>query len=325
MFWPDKQSIALNLEVAKLFRQTYKKLSVNLNNTTKQILPTDILNPYIKQKLLTNILIELEIIILDIVELNLKKAEIKDLFNKITYNLIYKIIKKIIYSERINNTIKPPNEFNCDYNQLFFEDNRCITENLFIYLLFGSNDIEHKIFTFETKKTPKYHVKILFENFIIQISNAIVFNFFVNNKSLKKIYNILIEKNLCNKNYRSIRSISKFQNNLYSYNWFNKYIFFPQNVYCNQYKIWLLSSKGLIYRYIYSNRYSNYLKLSESQISSIIYLEVQDYFIPKINYLIQLLGKLIIYLILDIIKRITQIILSQIIIRLNNNKSKNYT
>ena len=319
MFWPDKQSITLNLEVAKLFRQTYKKLSINLNNTTKQILPTDILDQYIKQKLLTSILIELEIIILDIVELNLRKEELKSLSGKITYNLIYKIIKKIINNEKID-TINPPNQFTCNYNQLFFEDNQCITENLFIYLIFGSNEIEHKIFTFDTKKTPKYHVKVLFENFIIQVSNVIVFNFLIDHRSLKKIYKILIEKNLCGKNYKSIRHISKFQNNLYSYNWFNKYIFFPQNIYCNQCKIWLFSSKGLVYRYIYSNRYLNYLKLSKAQISSIIYLEVQDYFIPKINYLIRLLGKLIIYLILDIIKRITQIILSQIIVRLNNNK-----
>ena len=317
MFWPNEQSITLNLEVAKLFRQTYKKLAINLNNTTKQILPTDILNQYIKHKLLTNILIELEIIILDIIELNLRKEEIKNLFGKITYNLIYKIIKRIIYYEKIK-AIDPISQFNCNYNQLFFEDNRCITENLFIYLIFGSNDIEHKIFTFDTRKTPKYHVKVLFENFIIQISNAVVFNFLENHKSLKKIYKILIEKDLCNKNYKSIRNISKFQNNLYSYNWFNKYIFFPQNIYCNQYKVWLFSSKGLIYKYIYSNRYLNYLKLSESQIGSIMYLEVQDYLIPKINYLIRLLGKLIIYLILDIIKRITQIIFSQMIIRLNN-------
>ena len=50
-----------------------------------------------------------------------------------------------------------------------------------------------------------------------------------------------------------------------------------------------------------------------------MYLEIQDYFIPKINYLIQLLGKLIIYLILDIIRKSTQIILNQILIRLTNS------
>ena len=318
MYWPNKQSIRLNLEVANLFIQTYKKLSINLNNTTNQVLPTDILDNYIKQKLLINILIELEIIVVDIVELNLSKREIKNLFSKITYNLIYKIIKKIISYEQIY-YINPPNQFNCNYNKLFFEDNQYITESLFIYLIFGSNDVKNKIFQFETNKTPKYHVKNLFENFIIQISNAVIFNFLENNKSLKNIYKILIDKNLCNKNYQSIRNISKFQNNLYSYNWLNKYIFFPQNIYCNQCKVWLFSSKGLIYRYIYSNRYLNYIKLSKSQISSLIYLEVQDYFIPKINYLIQLLGKLIIYLILDIIRKSTQIILNQIIIRLNKS------
>lgn len=318
MYWPNKQSIRLNLEVANLFIQTYKKLSINLNNTTNQVLPTDILDNYIKQKLLINILIELEIIVVDIVELNLSKRQIKNLFSKITYNLIYKIIKKIISYEQIY-YINPPNQFNCNYNKLFFEDNQYITESLFIYLIFGSNHVQNKIFQFETNKTPKYHVKNLFENFIIQISNAIIFNFLENHKSLKNIYKILIDKNLCNKNYQSIRNISKFQNNLYSYNWLNKYIFFPQNIYCNQCKVWLFSSKGLIYRYIYSNRYLNYIKLSKSQISSLIYLEVQDYFIPKINYLIQLLGKLIIYLILDIIRKSTQIILNQIIIRLNKS------
>lgn len=322
MYWPNKQSLHLNLEVANLFIQTYKKLSINLDNRTNQILPTDILDNYIKQKLLINILIELEIIILDIVELNLSKKDIRKLFSKIIYNLIYKIIKKIIYSERIN-YINPPYQFNCNYNKLFFEDTQSITENLFIYLIFGSNYIENKIFQFETRKTPLYHVKNLFENFIIQISNAVIFNFLQNNRSVNNIYKILIDKDLCDKHYRSIRNISKFQNNLYSYNWLNKYIFFPQNVYCNQCKVWLFSSKGLIYKYIYSNRYLNYIKLSESQISSILYLELQDYLIPKINYLIQLLGKLILYLVLDIIRKITQIVLSQIIIRLNkSNKSQ---
>jgi len=322
MYWPNKQSLHLNLEVANLFIQTYRKLSINLDNRTHQVLPTDILDNYIKQKLLINILIELEIIILDIVELNLSKKNIKKLFSKIVYNLIHKVIKKIICSEQINYTAKPY-QFNCNYNKLFFEDTRCLTENLFIYLIFGSNYIENKIFQFETRRTPLYHVKNLFENFIIQISNAVIFNFLQNNRSVNNIYKILIDKDLCDKNYRSIRNISKFQNNLYSYNWLNKYIFFPQNVYCNQCKVWLFSSKGLIYKYIYSNRYLNYIKLSESQISSIIYLELQDYLIPKINYLIQLLGKLILYLVLDIIRKITQIVLSQIIIRLNKfNKSQ---
>ena len=322
MYWPNKQSLHLNLKVANLFIQTYKKLSTNLDNRTNQVLPTDILDNYIKQKILINILIELEIIILDIVELNLSKRDIRKLFSKIIYNLIYKIIKKIIYSEQIKYTT-PPYQFNCSYNKLFFEDTQYLTENLFIYLIFGSNYIEDKIFQFETRETPFYHVKNLFENFIIQVSNAIIFNFLQNNRSVNNIYKVLIHKDLCDKHYRSIRNISKFQNNLYSYNWLNKYIFFPQNVYCNQCKVWLFSSKGLIYKYIYSNRYLNYIKLSESQISSIIYLELQDYLIPKINYLIQLLGKLILYLVLDIIRKITQIVISQIIIRLNKfNKSQ---
>jgi len=37
IYWPNKQSIDLNLAVANLFIQTYKKFSLNLQNKTVKL------------------------------------------------------------------------------------------------------------------------------------------------------------------------------------------------------------------------------------------------------------------------------------------------
>jgi len=68
IYWPNKQSLNLNLAVANLFIQTYKKFSLNLHNQTVKNLPVDILKTIIKKKLFQEILIELEILILDIIK-----------------------------------------------------------------------------------------------------------------------------------------------------------------------------------------------------------------------------------------------------------------
>jgi len=85
IYWPNEQSLDLNLAVANLFIETYKKFSLNLQNQTVKNLPIDILKNIIKKKLFEEILIELEILILDIIELNLNIKQIKELNNQRTF------------------------------------------------------------------------------------------------------------------------------------------------------------------------------------------------------------------------------------------------
>lgn len=319
IYWPNKQSLTLNLAVANLFIQTYKKFSLNLQNQTVKNLPIDILKNIIKKKLFEEILIELEILILDIIELNLNIQQIKELNNQILFNLINKVMKKFVNKlkiKEINNRIN----FYSEYNKLFFHEHSTIIENLLIYLIFGSNKLNNQKFSFYKSKTPIYHVKCLLENSIIQISNLIIFNFLENYESIENISSFLITQNICNIKYKSIRDISNFRNNIISNNLINIYIYYPQNIYCNKYKIWLLSSKGLVYKYVYCNRTKEYVKLSNLQISSLIYLELQDFIIPKINNCIILLGRLMIYILIEIISKSFKIFLSKIIIKLNTIK-----
>lgn len=319
MYWPNKQSINLNLAVAQLFIQTYQKFFIKLNNRTNQSVPIDILKSSIKRNLLFNTLIELEIIVLDIIELNLTIKDIKKLYYQILYDLIKKTTKKFLQCLNIKSQEYTIN-INCTYSKLFFYENTYISHNLFIYLIFGSDSIQNNIFLFNNLKTPIYHVKSLFENFIIQISNIVIFNILENCALIDNSSKSIIDNHLYNKNYKSIRDISNFQNNFFIYSWINLYIYYPQNIYCSQYQLWLFSSKGIIYKHIYTNRYINYVQLSHSQMSSIIYLEIQDFIIPKINFFITMLGKLIIYIVLEIINKVIKILLNQIIIRLNNYK-----
>jgi len=234
IYWPNKQSIDLNLAVANLFIQTYKKFSLNLQNKTVKHLPIDILKRIIKKKLFEEILIELEILILDIIELNLNIEQLKQLNNQIILNLINKILKQFINRLKIKE-INHRINFYSEYNKLFFHEHSTIIENLLIYLIFGSNKFNSQIFNFYKSKTPIYHVKSLLENSVIEISNLIIFNFLENCESIENISLFLMKNNICNLQYKSIRDISIFRNNIISNNLINIYIYYPQNIYCNKY------------------------------------------------------------------------------------------
>nr|YP_010471002.1 hypothetical protein N4M48_pgp190 [Synarthrophyton patena]UVF62831.1 hypothetical protein [Synarthrophyton patena] len=317
-YWPNRQSINLNIAVANLFVQTYQRFSCKLLNKTPINLPIDILDNYIRKELFIDILIELEILIIDIIELNLDIKNIKILNHKILYDIINKAIKNFVHKLKYQNNYNLINH-KSSYNKLLFNEHKLLIQNLLIYLIFGANAIDKKTFQFYRLKTPFNHVKLLLENAIIQISNIVIFNLLDNFPSIETISEFLIINNLCNYNNASIRSISHFRNNLVSYNWANRYIYYPQNIYCCRYKIWLLSSKGIFYKYIYINRSHEYLKLSKIQLCLILYLELQDFIIPKINSLIIILGKFIVYISIEIIGKGFRLCFKNIIQKINQN------
>nr|YP_009660532.1 conserved hypothetical plastid protein [Corallina chilensis]QCS25480.1 conserved hypothetical plastid protein [Corallina chilensis] len=319
IYWPNAQSIDLNLAVAELFVQTYQKFSGSLYNHTNTNLPIDVLDQYAKKQLLIETLIELEVLILDITEINLNPNNIKQLNDKIMYDIIDKtmssFINKLAFKQK--NCIV---NYYSNYNQLFFNEHKTLIYYLLLYLIFGSNAIDKNKFPFYNLKTPFNHVKLLFENAIIQISNIIAFNLLENYSSIKAIYEFLTLNNICNKKYKSIRLLSNFRNNLINYNWINKYIYYPQNIYCSNYQILFVSSQKIIYKNIYINRISDYLKLSKIQLVSVLYLEIQDFVVPKINNLIILLGKLIIYILGELISKSIKICSTAVIQKINENK-----
>ncbi len=300
IYWPQNQNNDLNLAVSHLFTQTYNKFFFGLFNKTNYYLAFDIFSQYTKRQLLVEILIELEVLIIDIIELNLSTQEVERLSKQILLQLIDTTLKRLFCLLKVKE-IDYPIDFHLECNQLFFHENSYVLHILLTYLVFGSENIEKHIFPFNNSKTPFYHVKVLFENMIIQTANIITFNLLENSKSVKKIYSLIYGNKISYCKYQSIRKISDFKNNLISCNLINFYIHYPQNIFCNKYSVWLFSSKGIVRKYIYFNRGYEYMRLSNYQLGSIIYLEMQDFVLPRLNRCIILIGKLIIYVFTKII------------------------
>lgn len=301
-YWPNRQSVDLNLAVSNLFAQAYQKLSFELSSKTNDYLAIDILSEQTKRQLLIELLTELEILIVDIIELNLSTKELKQLNDHILLHFLNTATRRLITKLQIQKTNFYIG-FHLKYNQLFFQEHSCAFYILLAYLVFGSESILCYTFPFRNKKTPFYHVKALFENAIIQASNITAFNLIENSKSIQTIYSLIYNSKIAHSKYHSIRKISNFKNNLIGNSLINTYMHYPQSIYCGKYNICLLSSKGIIRKYIYLNRSYNYLELSNYQLGSVLYLEIQDFIIPRFNKLISLIGKLIIYVFSEIFSK----------------------
>lgn len=299
-YWPYEPSIHLNLAIANLFMQTHEKF-LHINNITIQETALDILDAKSRQYLFSEVLIQLEALILDAIELDLNIQHMKRLQNQALYHCTHKSMKEFIRKFKLKDGMYSI-DFYSRYTQLFFHEHSEAISSLLTYLIFGCSKIDSNIFAFCKTKTPSYHVKALLENAILQISNFIAFNL-AENYRLVDIVNRSEFNQVYNLKQSSIRNLLNFRNNLITGAWLNFYINYPQSIYCGQYHILLLSSQGIIQKKIYINRASSYLQLSNLQLSSIIYLELQDFIIPKTNKLITLIGKLIMYILSRLINK----------------------
>ena len=162
-------------------------------------------------------------------------------------------------------------------------------------MIFGSSSITSKLFVFNQLNTPKEHVSILLENLIIQISNLVVYTILDNLQSLAKITSFIQNYSLCNISYMSIRSLALFRNSLVIQNLVYMYIYKPKEIYNSRYKVWLISSHGLISKYISIARIDDFSKLSNMQLAFILFIEVQDLLIPQLEKLLLILSKVILY------------------------------
>lgn len=299
-YWPSRQSVDLNMTVSKLFAHTYQKFFLELTNKTNKNLPLDIFSKYTKKQLLLEALIELEVLIVDIVELDIDIQELKQLNRQILLHLINSTTSKLLKQLGIQKTNFFIN-FHLNYNRLFFHEHSLGTNVLLTYLIFGSNSIADHAFPFHNNRTPFYHVKAMFENLIIQIGNITTFNILEKSKSAQETYSLMYNKELLLSGHQSIRKLSNFKNNISCYNLISRYINYPQDIYGGKYRVYLLSSRGIICKYIYLNRAYDYIRLSNYQLNSIIYLEIQDFIVPRFNLFIGLIGKLITYVFIEII------------------------
>nr|YP_010199312.1 hypothetical protein LK036_pgp195 [Gracilariopsis tenuifrons]UAD89170.1 hypothetical protein [Gracilariopsis tenuifrons] len=301
-YWPCKQGMYLNHEVAHLFAYVKQKFNRNLSNQTNDSLYIDILNNSVKNKLFSIVLVELEILILDLIELNLSIKTIKRLNCKILYDLIQKSVAHFLVEFHIHNypiiLIKGQKY---SYLKIILIEYKWLLESLLIYLIFGSMYIDNNIFAFDSQHTPIKHVAILLENLVIQVSNLVTFMILENLKSLSNIVIFLKSNKLCNVSFISIRSLAVFRNSLICQNWIYLYLIQPKYIYSSRYKVWLISSKGLVTKKIYIHRLHDFIKLSRSKLILVALIELQDLIIPQLEKFLLIFIKLILYIFINVL------------------------
>nr|YP_010902797.1 hypothetical protein REP59_pgp183 [Hypnea flava]WCH54851.1 hypothetical protein [Hypnea flava] len=296
-YWPRYQSLELNKQVVSLFHNTRKKISYNLSNDTKYKLYVDLLDYNSKRKLLSNVLIELEIMILDIIALDLTITSIKLLSSKILFDLIYKSLKRFMPNFEYNY-----DDFFCSpsiYLRMVFNEYYLLIEHLLIYLTHGSYEMRGHLFVFDYEKTPISYVYILFENLLIQVSDLIIYCILSQINSLFSIMNFIRNNNLSNISYFSIRSISLFLNTLLIQNMVQFYIVQPKSIYDSRYKVWLLSSSGLVLKYIHVSRWDDIYLLSKFQLFIFFLVEIQDLIVPQVEKFVFVVSKVFLYILVS--------------------------
>lgn len=320
-YWPNQQSLELNNAVIKLFYNTKIKINNNLSNQTNYYLYTDIINRLYKKKLFSLILQELEKLILDLVELNIKPETIKNLKHKILYDFIYITSKKFIskFNMEYTNYLveklehKSSTYLQSEYYKIIGLEDNILIESLLIYLTFGCSYINNKIFMFNRLYTPEKHVQILFENFIIQIGNCTIHNITKNFSCSSDMIYFLKLNTICNSSYLSARSIALFFNNLNWQNYIYTYIYQPKLIYNAYYKVLIFSFKGIENKYIYTSRLNDLKKLSYIQILFLFILEIKDICIPKIEKFLVIIIKYVTYTFINLFSNFFILIIKAIL------------
>lgn len=323
--WPKDSGTDLNNEVAYLFFSTRNKLSNNLVNCTNHNLYIDLLNIYGKRILLQTCLYELEILILDIVELNLDPQNIQLLVYKISCDLINKSQKRFLLniapgSNHLKSFIHEHNFTVDSYINLIISEYKILLYNLLIYIIFGSSAIQDSSIAFTYESIPSCYVSILLETFLVQFGNLVIYVILDNFSTLFDIHYFLSTFKLCNKSYLSIRSLAYFKNSLSYQKLIYLYIQYPQLVYNCRSRVLLISSYGIISKYIYSTRFQEMLNLSSLQLFIVFLIELQDLVVPKLESVFLMLGKIVLYIFINLFANSFIIIVKMVVARFYSKK-----
>nr|YP_010170884.1 hypothetical protein K8K75_pgp182 [Chondria tumulosa]QSD57025.1 hypothetical protein [Chondria tumulosa] len=308
-YWPNQPSIKLNNAIVELFMLLEKKITKNLSNNTHLYLYIDLLNLKNKNKLFKIILDEFKILILDLIELNLNKKQFIYLNKKIFLIFLQKVLS--------NFTLKDQNKKNYITKISLKMSKLYLFNELIKYLIFGSSTNNYNIFSFNKLYTPHIHVQILFENFIINTGNIIIKNIIENLKNPASIYKFFKEQNKCNYLYTSNRSITLFLNNLKLQNLVNFYIYNIKSLYNERERILLISSNGIITKYIYISNIKKIKCLNQIQVFFLFWLEIKDIIIPRIEKLLIQVSKYLIYFLINFFSNLVIIILRILIFYLD--------
>ena len=315
-YWPKNLNENLDFYVAYLFCQTKSKITLNLINRSQKVLALNLIVLQKKEELLTLVLEEFEVLLLDIIELDLHMTEISMLRTKLLYDLINRSCKQFT-----SNTIKLKQKFYIEvdtedlYLLALLKDSKVNFGNLISYILFGSQS--HIPVSLQ-------YVEFLLHNLILQISDLIIYLFLckaiTNERILQCIW--FCQYPILASNFQSIRALGKLQNRITSQ--YTKYFYIdqPKAIYNNQYQLSMLTSQGIIDKTIIINRTSEFKYLSHIQLFIPNLIEVQDFLTPQIKSIMLIINRMVIHLCITIFNNILYFVFHLLLKKVIKSKAK---
>lgn len=307
-YWPSSPGPDLNYKISIIFANLHIKISQNLSNQSTHNIALDVLSIHQKYYLLHIILKELKKTILANIIFEIQPRQIIVNQNIILTNILSNTGQQFLFEK--------PHDFGDHQKQLInydaetlYELRNNLTLLLTLSILGSSPKIQTLLNPVITSKIYNVQVEILFENFLIQTANLFIDALLRTNEGI----NFGFQNHLFHSNYSSIRNIEQFRNNLMWYKFLYRYIVIPKNIYENKYNLYVMSPKGIIQKYIFTQRLSELTKLSTIQLIVTFIIEIQDFLLPKIYNLIQFILKIIFSIIYEPLKNNSRLLWKNII------------
>ena len=266
----SEESEMFSKTIAKIFLRVHSKIRLNdcLINNTNTYLSIDILGANSKKILLQKILLEIEQVILMLIasesDFEIFLESRLDFITK----LIFNIIQKLTANCKKENVSFYSSFYKNDSIVSYTIKECCFILNMALYLIrdhFVSVSLSKtNTFMFSYNQLCDL-LEALLDTLVIRVSHCISY----------LILNSGVSTNV-NRSY-SKRELISFRNNLSKEFYIEKYLYKPKAEHENKYRLWVITPKGILYRYIKTFSFAE--KESSNRIFKIL-LEIIDFFIP---------------------------------------------
>ncbi len=288
------------------YELTLTKVQNCVNNLTGKIQALDILTSNRKKELLIIILQEWQQLITEISQLKLEEQELTEKINTFIKELWQNSALKFLQRYLPNQNYSDSNNTNLELLNLIINQGEMMSKNRELTIPFLSNlifyEVNRKAIIIDTisynygEEASQEIEEIILQNSVVTIADYVmefVLNKFADDPILKK--------NLFQPELKSSRKVAMFRNNLVWKYRREKYWQNPKNIFEDQYEMLKLTHEGIISCQITHPRYQELNTIKGIPWGVTILIELRDSLSKGVKSLGDSLGKLLVYLLTEVI------------------------
>ena len=300
MIQRDKKKLVLRF--SNVFARLQYKINFDINNTSSFLLATDLLRDSSKRRLFKIVATHVEKVFLELLNNggSLTSIQARSIFFSIIRQSTQEFLSGC-YGYQVR--VQPQVIKNSFYTKLILSDETILFSVPLQVLRIENSKLFRSLFAPIYNKAYDSFIEALFDNLIIEISNAIMF-IVINEFSF--IYEV--RKNFYRSNFLSLRNVERFRNNLSWQSRIKNLVKRPADIYNSQQGIWIIRTTGIYYRIIYANRSDELLHLRQLPLFTLIFIETKDFVISRVDETIYLFGSTIRYTLTSVIGQIIGLI-----------------